>query len=83
MQLAEALCNQPKGGGFHSRRGHWDFSLNLFFVPQYDLAVDIACNRNAYQEYLLRGKGSLGMTNLPSSFVECLEILAASNFCSP
>ena len=38
------------------------------------------CNRNEYQGYLLRGKGSrcLGLTTLPPSCADCIEILGAS-----
>ena len=38
--------------------------------------VDSASNRNEYQEYFLRGKGGrcLGLTTLPPSCADCLEI---------
>jgi hypothetical protein len=40
------------------------------------LGVDSASNRNEYQEYFLVGKGdrSVGLTTLPPSCAECLEI---------
>jgi len=38
--------------------------------------VDSASKRNEYQEYFLGGKGSqcIGLTTLPPSCAECLEI---------
>jgi hypothetical protein len=38
--------------------------------------VDSACNRNDYQEYFLGGKGGrcVGLTTVPSSCADCLEI---------
>jgi len=40
------------------------------------LGVDSASNRNEYQEYFLGGKGGrcVGLTNLPHSSADCLEI---------
>jgi hypothetical protein len=42
-------------------------------VPQ---LVDSASNRNEYQEYFLGGKGGrcVGLTTLPPSGADCLEI---------
>ena len=38
--------------------------------------VDSASNRNEYQEYFLEGKGGrfVGLTTLPHSCADCLEI---------
>jgi hypothetical protein len=38
--------------------------------------VDLASNRNEYQEYFLGGKGGqcIGLTTLPPSCANCLEI---------
>jgi hypothetical protein len=38
--------------------------------------VDSASNRNEYQEYFLEGKGGqcVGLTTLPPSYADCLEI---------
>ena len=46
------------------------------FRPRYDPAVDSASNRNEYQEYFLGGKGGrcVGLTTLPPSCADCLEI---------
>jgi hypothetical protein len=40
--------------------------------------IDSACNGNEYHEYFLGGKGGqyVGMTTLPPSFADCLEIWA-------
>jgi hypothetical protein len=64
-QLAEALRYKPEGSGFDSR--WW-----LHYVPR----VDSASNRNEYQEYFLGGKGGqcVGLTTLPPSFADFLEI---------
>jgi len=50
--------------------------LTLSFRPHYGPGVDSASNRNVYQEYLLGVKGGrcVGLTTLPPSCVECLEI---------
>jgi len=46
------------------------------FRPQYGAGVDSASNRNKYQEYILEGKGGrcVGLTTLPPSCADCLEI---------
>jgi hypothetical protein len=38
--------------------------------------VDSACNRNEYKEYFVGGKDGwcVGLTNLPPSYADCLEI---------
>jgi hypothetical protein len=40
------------------------------------LGVDLASNGNEYQEYFLEGKGGrcVELTNLPTSYADCLEI---------
>jgi hypothetical protein len=50
--------------------------LTLFFRPRYGRGVESASNRNAYQEYFLRCKGGrcVGLTTLPPSCGDCLEI---------
>jgi hypothetical protein len=74
--LVEALRYKPEGRGFHSRWCHCYFSLIYSFRPYYGRGVDSACNRNEYQEYFLGGKGGLcvGLTTLPPSCADCLEI---------
>jgi len=49
------------------------------FRPLYGTGVDSASNRYEYQESLLGGKGGrcVGLTMLPPSFADCLEILRA------
>jgi len=63
-QLVEALRYKSEGRGLDSR---W---------PLYDPGVDSASSRNEYQEYFLEGKGSwcVGLTTLPPSYANCLEI---------
>jgi len=48
-QLVDELRYKPEGRGFDFRLGHWDFSLNEFFRPQYCTGVDAASNRDEYQ----------------------------------
>jgi len=74
-KLVEVLCYKPEGCGFISQCCHWNFSLTqswLHCVPE----VDSASNRNEYQAYFLGGKGSwcVGLTTLPPSCADCLEI---------
>ena len=72
----EALRYNPEGRGFDSRWCHWNFSLTSSFRPHYGPGVDSASNRNEYQVYFLGGKGGrcVGLTTLPPSCVDCLEI---------
>jgi hypothetical protein len=75
-QLVEALSYKLEGHGFCSRWYYWNFSFSKSFRSHYGRGVDSASNRNEYQEYFLGSKGGrcLGLTNLQSSCVECLEI---------
>ena len=75
-QLVKALCYKPEGRGFDSRWCRWNFSLPQSFRPNSVPGVVSASNRNAYQEYFLEGKGDwcVGLTTLPPSFANCLEI---------
>jgi hypothetical protein len=53
------------------------FLMSLeFFRLLYNPEFDSASNRNEYQEYFLRGKGGrcVGLTTLPPSCADCLEI---------
>ena len=74
VQLVEALRYKPEGRGFDSRWCHLGFSL---FRSHCDPGVDSASNRNEYREYFLGGKGGrcVGLTTLPPSCDDCLEIL--------
>jgi hypothetical protein len=74
-QLVEALLYKPEGRGFDSRWSHWNFSL-ISFRSDYVPGVDSASGRNEYQVYFLGGKGGrcVGLTTLPYSCAECLEI---------
>jgi hypothetical protein len=76
MQLVEAPRYKLEGRGFDSLWCHWNFSFSQFFQPHYGLGVDKTSNRNKYQEYFLEGKGGrcVGLTTLPHSCADCLEI---------
>ena len=78
-QLVEALRNKLVGRGFDFRLCHWNFSLTLTFRPHYGPGVDSASNRNECQEYFLGGKDGrcVGLTTLPPSGADCLEIWEA------
>jgi len=79
-QLVEALR--------HTRKSGVCFPLGSS-RPQCGPGVDSACKRNEYQGYILggggRGKGSrcVGLTTLPPSCSDCLEIMGTSAFWSP
>jgi hypothetical protein len=72
-QLVEALRYKSEGSGFVSRWCHWTFSLTFIYCGP---GVDSASNRNEYQEYILGVKGGrcIGLTTLPPSCADCLEI---------
>jgi hypothetical protein len=58
---------------------------NCIHLPQHDPGVDSASNRNEYHEYFLQHKGYLcvGLTTLPPSITDCLEIPGASTSWNP
>ena len=84
-QLVEALRHKPEGRGFDSRWCHWNFSLIHSFRPRYGPGVDSASNRNEYHKYFLGDKGSqcVGLTTLPPSFADYLEIWEPLNLLEP
>ena len=75
-QLVEELTCKPEDRGFDSRWCHWNFPLTYSFRPHYGPGVDSASNRNEYQECFLGFKGGrcVGLTTLPPSCADCLEI---------
>jgi hypothetical protein len=75
-QLVEALLYKPKGSGFDSRWCHYNILFTKSFRPHYGPGVASASNRNEYQEYFLGGKVGrcVGLTTLPPSCADCLEI---------
>ena len=85
VRLFEKQYHKQRGCCFDSRWCHWNFSLPLSFLTHNDPRVDSASNRNEYQEYFLGDKGDqcVGLTNLPLSCADCLEIRTASNFWKP
>ena len=56
--------------------------IDLILLTALLLRVDSASNRNEYYRYLMVCKGSscVGLTTLPPSYADCLEILGASTF---
>ena len=76
-QLVEAPRYKFEVRGFDSLWCQWNFSLTQSFRPYCGPGVDSASNRNEYQEYFLGGKGGrcVGLTTLPRSRADCLEIL--------
>jgi hypothetical protein len=53
------------------------FFIDIILIrSHYGLGVDSASNRNEYQEYFFGGKGGrcVGVTTLPPSCADCLEI---------
>jgi len=75
-QLVEALRYKLESLRFDSRWCHWYFSLTQSLWPYYGPGVNSASNRNKYQGYFLGGKGSrcVGLSTLPPSCADCLEI---------
>jgi len=53
-----------------------EFFFDITLPPHYGPGVDSASNRNEYQEYSLGRKGGrcVGLTTLPLSCADCLEI---------
>ena len=52
------------------------YFIDTKLLTAYGPGVDSASNRNEYQGYFLGGKGGrcVGLTNLPPSCADCLEI---------
>ena len=67
---------QYKGGRFDSRRRPLKCLLSQCFRLQYAPEAVSVSNTNEYQEYFLGGKGGrcLGLTTLPPSCTDCLEM---------
>ena len=53
-----------------------EFFINLILQPHYGHGDDLPCNRNEYQGYFQWSKCGwcIGLTTLPPSFANCLEI---------
>jgi len=70
--LVEALHYKAESRGFDSL----EFFIDIIFPVALWPYVDSAPNRNEYQEYFLGGKGGrcVGLTTLPLSCSDCLEI---------
>ena len=76
-QLVEALLYNSEGHGF-------DFQWGQSFRPRYGPGVDSASSRNEEQGYHLELEGGrcVGLTTLPLSCADGLEILGPSTSCS-
>jgi len=77
-------CYKLTVRGFDPRWCHWDFSLTKSFRSHCVPGADSASNTDEYQEYFLGGKGSrcIGLTTLPHSCADCLEIWEPSRACN-
>jgi len=77
-QSIETLRYMPEGRGFDSRWYHWNFALTKSFRWHYGPGIDSASNRSENQGYLVGGGGKggrcVGLTTLPPSYADCLEI---------
>jgi hypothetical protein len=77
-QLAEALCYRLGSCGFGSPWGNWKCSLTSSLQLHSGPRVHSVTNRNEYQRVILWGKDDrcVGLTPLPPSCTNCLEIYA-------
>jgi hypothetical protein len=74
-QRVDARRYKP-GGRVRFPMGSLGFLLTYSLRPHYDPGVDSASNRNEYKED--KGGRCVGLTTLPSSCEDCLEILESS-----
>ena len=51
--MVKVLCYKSEGRWLDSRLCHWNFSLAQSFRSHYGPGVDLASNRNEYQDYFL------------------------------
>jgi hypothetical protein len=72
-RLVEALFYKPEGRGIDSRWCHWHWQS---FWPHSGPGINTVSSSKEYQEYYLGVKDGrcLGLTTLPSSCSDCLEI---------
>jgi hypothetical protein len=75
-QLFEALRYKLEGRVFDSRWCHWNFSLTESFRLHYGPGSDSVSQRNEHQKYFQGDKRGpcVGLTTLPPSCADCLEI---------
>jgi len=71
--VVEALRYKPEGREFDSGWCLWNFSWTKSFQPYCGLGVDSPSNRIEYQKCFL-GDKCVGLTTLPPSCADCLEI---------
>ena len=77
--IAISLSIRACGGGVGSGTDSWKFSSSWSIRAQVGPGIVSASDRNEYQEYFLggeKGKGNrcVGLTTLPPSHADCLEI---------
>ena len=75
-QLVEALRHKLDSHGFNSRWCYWNFLSTHSFRLQYGPEFDLASERNELPGIFPGGKGGrcIGLTTLPPSCADCLEI---------
>ena len=75
-QLVEALRYEPEGRRFDSRWYHWNFSLTHSFRCTMALGLTHPLTEMSTRNISWGGKGGrcVGLTTLPPSCVDCLEI---------
>jgi hypothetical protein len=76
-QLVEALRYKPEGRGFDFRWGHWDFFVDLSLGPTQPL-TEMSARVISWGGGGDKGGRCIGLTTLPPSCVDCLEMLEAS-----
>ena len=74
--MVKALRYKPEGRGYDFPMVSLEFFVDIILPVALWPGVYTASNRNEYQEYFLGGKGGqcVGLTTLPSSCADCLEI---------
>jgi len=58
FRISTRTSANPKCRGSDSRWCHWNFSFTKSFRPHYGPGVELASNRNEYQEYFLGVKAA-------------------------
>ena len=75
VQLVEALCYKSEGRGFDSRWCHWNFSLTESARPHCGPGVDSLLEKRVSGIFPgVKGGRCIGLTTLPPSCANCLEI---------
>ena len=85
IHLASHCASSRKVALSIPRWCHWNFSSTWSFGPHCGPGVDSASNRIEYQEYFLWGRDGqwVGLTTLPPSCADCLEIWEPQHLWNP